>query len=119
MVHPDTPFKTFKELIDYGRANPGKLNYGFSPCRLRAHGHELLKQTVSALPQGRWGDCWPLFMVGIRTGGGGPMMSDMLGGQIPMMFINQDVACSNIRAGKLRALAGQQQSSAIRFTRRC
>ena len=104
VVHPDTPFKTFKELIDYGRANPGKLNYGYTHA---ASGHmamELLKQTVSACPNGAK-DCRPLFMVGIPYRGGGPMMSDMLGGQIPMMFINQDVALQHIRAGKLRALA--------------
>ena len=104
VVHPDTPFKTFKELIDYGRANPGKLNYGYTHA---ASGHmamELLKQTVSACPKGAK-DCRPLFMVGIPYRGGGPMMTDMLGGQIPMMFINQDVALQHVRAGKLRALA--------------
>ena len=37
--------------------------------------------------------------------GGGPMMQDLLGGQIPMMFINQDVALPHVKAGKLRALA--------------
>ena len=44
-------------------------------------------------------------MVGIPYRGGGPMMTDMLGGQIQMMFINQDVALGHIRAGKLRPLA--------------
>ncbi|MEO6624691.1 MAG: tripartite tricarboxylate transporter substrate binding protein [Burkholderiaceae bacterium] len=104
VVHPDTPFKTFKELIDYGKANPGKLNYGYTHA---ASGHmamELLKQTVSECPKGAR-DCKGLFMVGIPYRGGGPMMTDMLGGQIPMMFINQDVALGHIRAGKLRPLA--------------
>ena len=104
VVHPDTPFKTFKELIDYGKVNPGKLNYGYTHA---ASGHmamELLKQTVSACPKGAK-DCKGLFMVGIPYRGGGPMMTDMLGGQIPMMFINQDVALGHIRAGKLRPLA--------------
>ena len=104
VVHPDTPFKTFKELIDYGKANPGKLNYGYTHA---ASGHmamELLKQTVSACPKGAK-DCKGLFMVGIPYRGGGPMMTDMLGGQIQMMFINQDVALGHIRAGKLRPLA--------------
>ena len=104
VVHPDTPFKTFKELIDYGKANPGKLSYGYTHA---ASGHmamELLKQTVSKCPKGTK-DCKGLFMVGIPYRGGGPMMTDMLGGQIPMMFINQDVALGHIRAGKLRPLA--------------
>ena len=98
VVHPDQPFKTFQELITYIRKNPGKLNYGYTHA---ASGHmamELLKQVGGE--GGR-----PLFIVGIPYRGGGPMMQDLLGGQIPMMFINQDVALPQVRAGKLRALA--------------
>jgi tripartite-type tricarboxylate transporter receptor subunit TctC len=106
VVHPDTPFKTLKELVDYGKANPGKLNYGYTHA---ASGHmamELLKQTVSTCvgPAGS-SNCKGLFMVGIPYRGGGPMMTDLLGGQIPLMFINQDTALQHVRAGKLRALA--------------
>jgi tripartite-type tricarboxylate transporter receptor subunit TctC len=113
VVHPGTPFKTFKELIDYGRANPGKLSYGYTHA---ASGHmamELLKQAVSSCPENKDKNgkvdlkktCTPLFMVGIPYRGGGPMMTDILGGQIPLMFINQDTALQHVRSGKLRALA--------------
>ena len=98
VVHPEQPFKTFQELITYIRRNPGKLNYGYTHA---ASGHmamELLKQVGGEKGQ-------PLFIVGIPYRGGGPMMQDLLGGQIPMMFINQDVALPHIKAGKLRALA--------------
>ncbi len=98
VVHPDQPFRTFGELIDYIRKNPGKMNYGYTPA---ASGHmamELLKQVGGVKGQ-------PLFIVGIPYRGGGPMMQDLLGGQIPMMFINQDVALPHVKAGKLRALA--------------
>lgn len=103
VVHPSTPYKTFKELLDYVRANPGKLNYGFTHA---ASGHmamELLKLEASKCPTGK--DCKGVFMVGIPYRGGGPMMQDMLGGQIPLMFINQDVALQHVKAGKLRPLA--------------
>jgi tripartite-type tricarboxylate transporter receptor subunit TctC len=103
VVHPDTPFKTLKDLIDYGKANPGKLNYGYTHA---ASGHmamELLKQTASDCKGAA--NCRPLFMVGIPYRGGGPMMTDILGGTIPLMFINQDVALQHVKAGKLRALA--------------
>ena len=98
VVHPDQPFKTFQELVAYIRKNPGKMNYGYTHA---ASGHmamELLKQVGGE--NGR-----PLYIVGIPYRGGGPMMQDLLGGQIPMMFINQDVALPHIKAGKLRALA--------------
>jgi len=104
VVHPDRPIKTFQELVAYGKANPGKLTYGYTHA---ASGHmamELLKQTVSECPKGVK-DCKGLFMVGIPYRGGGPMMTDMLGGQIDLMFINQDVALQHVKAGKLRALA--------------
>jgi tripartite-type tricarboxylate transporter receptor subunit TctC len=98
VVHPDQPFKTFQELLAYIRKNPGKLNYGYTHA---ASGHmamELLKQVGGVNGQ-------PLYIVGIPYRGGGPMMQDILGGQIPLMFINQDTALPHIKAGKLRALA--------------
>jgi len=98
VVHPSQPFNTFQDLIGWIRKNPGKLNYGYTHA---ASGHmamELLKQVGGEKGQ-------PLFIVGIPYRGGGPMMQDLLGGQIPMMFINQDVALPHIKAGKLRALA--------------
>ncbi|MBW8720432.1 MAG: tripartite tricarboxylate transporter substrate binding protein [Polaromonas sp.] len=82
-----------------------KLSYGYVPA---ASGHmamELLKQTVGTCSGVKKENCKPLFMVGIPYRGGGPMLTDILGGQIPLMFINQDVAQPHIKAGKLRALA--------------
>jgi len=93
VVHPSTPFRTLKELVDYAKANPGKLDYGYTPA---ASGHmamEQFKQTAG------------IFMLGIPYRGGGPMMTDILGGTIKMMFINQDVALQHVKAGKLRPLA--------------
>jgi tripartite-type tricarboxylate transporter receptor subunit TctC len=93
VVHPSMPFKTLKEMVDYAKANPGKLDYGFTPA---ASGHmamELFKQTAG------------IFMLGIPYRGGGPMMTDILGGTIKVMFINQDVALQHIKAGKLVPLA--------------
>jgi tripartite-type tricarboxylate transporter receptor subunit TctC len=104
VVHPSAPFSTFQGLVEYAKANPGKLNYGYTHA---ASGHmamELLKQTVSACPAGKK-DCKGMFMVGIPYRGGGPMMTDLLGGQIPLMFINQDSALQHVKSGKLKALA--------------
>ncbi len=104
VVHPGTPFKTLKELVDYGKANPGKLDYGFTHA---ASGHmamELFKQTASACAPAQK-DCKGLFMVGIPYRGGGPMLNDIQAGTIKLMFINRDAALPHVRAGKLRALA--------------
>ncbi len=104
VVNAGTPFMSFKDLVEYVRKNPGKLNYGYTHA---ASGHmamELLKQRASECPKTQK-DCNGFFMVGIPYRGGGPMMQDLLGGQIPLMFINQDVALPHVKAGKLRALA--------------
>jgi tripartite-type tricarboxylate transporter receptor subunit TctC len=93
VVNASQPFNSLAELVSYAKANPGKLDYGFTHA---ASGHmamELFKQTAG------------IFLTGIPYRGGGPMMAAVLGNQIPMMFINQDVALPHVKAGKLRALA--------------
>jgi tripartite-type tricarboxylate transporter receptor subunit TctC len=93
VVNPATPYKSVKDVVDYAKANPGKLDYGFTHA---ASGHmamELFKQTAG------------IYMTGISYRGGGPMLTDILGGTIPMMFINQDAALPHVKAGKLRPLA--------------
>ncbi len=105
VVNPQTPFRTVKDVVDFARANPGKLDYGFTHA---ASGHmamELFKQTACAAAGAKAGACQPLAMVGIPYRGGGPMMTAILGNEIPMMFINQDVALPHVKAGKLRAIA--------------
>ena len=93
VVHPSTPFKTLQDVIEYAKRNPGKLDYGYTHA---ASGHmamELFKQTAG------------LFMTGIPYRGGGPMLTDLLAGTIPLIFLNQDVVLQHVRSGKLRALA--------------
>ncbi len=93
VVHPSTPFRTVKDIVDYARKNPGKLDYGFTHA---ASGHmamELFKQTTG------------VFLTGIPYRGGGPLLNDLLAGTVPMIFINQDAALPHIKAGKIRAIA--------------
>lgn len=93
VVHPSLPFKTVKDVVDYAKKNPGKLDYGFTHA---ASGHmamELFKQTTG------------IFLTGIPYRGGGPLLNDLLAGTVPMIFINQDAALPHIKAGKLRPLA--------------
>jgi len=107
VVGAGVPFKTFAELVAYGKANPGKLSYGYTHA---ASGHvamELFKQTVNVcLVNAKGGrDCAGMSVVGVPYKGGGPLMTALLEGQVPMAFINQDAAAPQVKAGKLRALA--------------
>jgi tripartite-type tricarboxylate transporter receptor subunit TctC len=93
VVNAERPYKTLGEVVSYAKANPGKLDYGYTHA---ASGHmamELFKQTAG------------VFMTGIPYRGGGPMMNAILANEIPMMFINQDVVIQHVKSGKLRALA--------------
>lgn len=93
VVNPSFPAKTFKEFIAHVKANPGKVDYGQVTA---SSGHlttEYLKQVAG------------LDMVGIAYKGGAPALADVLAGQIPLMFTNQDAVLPHVKAGKLRALA--------------
>jgi tripartite-type tricarboxylate transporter receptor subunit TctC len=93
VVNADRPFKTLKDVVQYAKANPGKLDYGYTHA---ASGHmamELFKQTAG------------IFMTGIPYRGGGPMLTAAISNEIPFMFINQDVALPHVKSGKLHALA--------------
>ena len=93
VVNPATPYKTLADIVDFAKKNPSKLDYGFTHA---ASGHmamELFKQTAG------------IELTGISYKGGGPMLTDLLGGTIPMMFINQDAALPHVKAGKLRPIA--------------
>ncbi len=93
VVNPAFPARTFKEFVAYAKAHPGKLDYGQVTA---SSGHlttEYLKQVAG------------LQMVGIAYKGGAPALTDVIAGQIPLMFTNQDAVLPHVKAGKLRALA--------------
>ena len=106
VVHPDRPFKTLKDIVDFARANPGKLDYGYTYASSGHMAMELLRQaTATCTDPKKKLNCNPLPIVGIPYRGGGPLMNAILGNEIPMEFINQDAALPYVAAGKLRPIA--------------
>ena len=94
VVHPSVPAKTVKELIDYARAQPGKLSYASSGAGTSIHlSGELFKMLAK------------VDMVHIPYKGSAPAMTDMIGGQVQVMFDNMPSALPHVKGGKLRALA--------------
>lgn len=94
VVHPKHPFKTIKELVDYAKANPGKLNYG-SPGAGTSHhlAMELFMKVTGTS------------FVHVPYRGAGPMMQDFLAGQIDLVFDGMGTSSTQMKAGKLRGLA--------------
>ena len=99
VVNPSIPVKTVRELIEYGKVNPGKISYGSSGNGSPHHlSGELLKQ-MTGMP-----------FVHVPYRGGGPAVNDVLGGQIPMVFSSMVTVLQHIKSGALRAIAVTQMT---------
>jgi tripartite-type tricarboxylate transporter receptor subunit TctC len=93
-VHPSMPVKTIPEFIAYAKANPGKVTMASFGAGSTAHiTGELFKMTTGV----------DLLHVPYR--GSGPMLTDLVGGQVQMSFDNLPASIEFIKTGKLRALA--------------
>ncbi|MSQ73870.1 MAG: tripartite tricarboxylate transporter substrate binding protein [Betaproteobacteria bacterium] len=95
MVHPAVPAKTLQELVAYARSRPGKLTYGSFGAGSIAHLAGAMLQ--SAIPG--------LDIVHVPYKGAPPAMTDLIGGQIDMLFLTVSSAAPHIQSGKLRGLA--------------
>ena len=94
VVHPSLPVKSVRELIPLAKAHPGQLNYASGGTGSAQH--------------------LPMEMLRVETGinivhvpykGLGPAFSDVLGGQVPMMFTGVSNVVPYMKTGRLRVLA--------------
>ena len=93
VVRADAPYQSLKDIIDHGRANPGKLSYGTSgPGSVSHLSSEMLKNITK------------IQATEIPYKGGVDAVKDLLGGQIHFIFSDTLPAMAHVRAGKLRAL---------------
>jgi len=94
VVHPSVPAKDVSELVALARAQPGKLNFGSGGKGIQSHiSGEMFKSAVG------------VDIVHIPYKGSSGARTDILGGQVQMMFDAITTMAPNVRAGKLRALA--------------
>ncbi|QJR16001.1 tripartite tricarboxylate transporter substrate binding protein [Usitatibacter palustris] len=94
VVHPAFPPKTVRELIDLAKAKPDTVTFASSGNGTSIHlSGELFKSMAGVK------------MTHIPYKGSGPMLIDVMGGQVNLTFDNLSAAIQHIRSGKLRALA--------------
>lgn len=94
IVPPNSPITSPKDLIDFARKNPGKLNFGSGSNGSTGHlAGELMKQLTGT------------FIVHIPYSGGNPALLALMSGQTDLMFDNLANASAQIKAGKVRPLA--------------
>jgi tripartite-type tricarboxylate transporter receptor subunit TctC len=101
VVNPSLPVHSVKELIDYAKANPGKLNFASSGNGTSIHLSGELFKTMAGVQ-----------MTHVPYKGSAPALSDLMGGQVQLMFDNLPSSLGLIKAGKLRALAVTSASRA-------
>jgi tripartite-type tricarboxylate transporter receptor subunit TctC len=94
VVNPSVPVKTIPELIAYAKANPGKLNMASSGNGSTIHmSGELFKMLTGTN------------MIHVPYRGGAPALTDMISGQVQVMFDNIPTCAEHVKSGKLRGLA--------------
>ncbi|MDQ0358340.1 tripartite-type tricarboxylate transporter receptor subunit TctC [Rhodoplanes tepidamans] len=94
VVNPSVPAKTVQEFIDWVKANPGKVNLASSGNGTSIH---LSGELFMAMTGAK--------MTHVPYRGSAPAVTDLLGGQVHVMFDNLPSAIEHIKAGRLRALA--------------
>jgi tripartite-type tricarboxylate transporter receptor subunit TctC len=95
-LHPSVPAKNLKELIAYARANPDRMSYGSAGTgSVNQLAGELFKQLTKLNA-----------VIHVPYKGGGPAITDLVGGQIPIVFANVTGQIIDLhRTGKIRVVA--------------
>ena len=93
-VHPALPANNVKELIAYGKANPGKLNFASGGIGSSQHFSGELFKAMSGID-----------MTHIAYKGTSPAFADLISGQVSLIFDNMVLPLQNVKSGKLKALA--------------
>jgi tripartite-type tricarboxylate transporter receptor subunit TctC len=94
VVHPTLPVKSVNELIALAKAKPGQLNYGSGGVGSSPYlAGELFKAMAG------------VDIVRVNYKGGGPAVTDLVGGQLQLMFASATASLPHIASGRLRALA--------------
>jgi len=104
VVHPSVQAKTIAEFVKEANSRPGGIPYGTSGIGSAGNlAGELFRLMAKAN------------LIHVPYKGGGPAMSDLLGGQIPSVFASATTATPQVKAGKLRALGstGAKRSASL------
>ena len=94
VVNPSVPARTVPEFIAHAKANPGKISFGSPGIGTPGHVSGELFKIMTGVE-----------MIHVPYRGGGAVVSDLLGGQVQVLFGTTSLTVEQVRAGKLRALA--------------
>src|SRR3954464_1257354 len=104
VVHPSTPFQNVGDIVSRSKKEPNKWSYGTSGVGGPHHlSGEYFKAVTGA------------DLLHVPYKGGGPAMTDLMGGQVPMLFSSLGPAVGAVKSGKIRALAVTSLSRSAAF----
>ncbi len=94
VAHPALPANNVKELVALAKSKPGQLNFGSSGTGTATHlGMELLKLATG------------IDVVHVPYKGGAPAVTDLIAGQVQMIFVSMPSVMPHVQSGRLKALA--------------
>src|SRR3954471_14591106 len=94
VVHPSTPFRTPADVIEASKREPNKWSYGTSGV---GGPHHLSGEDFKSVTGAQ--------LLHVPYKGGGPAMTDLMGGQVPMLFSSLGPSVGAVKGGKIRPLA--------------
>jgi len=101
VVNPALPVQSVKELIAYAKTNPGKVGYVTAGANTSQHLTGIMLEKVTGAQ-----------LIHVSYKGGGPALTDLLGGQVQMGILVLGPIMQHVQSGKLRALAVIESSRA-------
>ena len=94
VVHPSTPFRSVADVVSVSKREPNKWSYGTSGV---GGPHHLSGEYFKSVTGAR--------LLHVPYKGGGPAMTDLMGGQVPMLFSSLGPSVGAVKSGKIRAIA--------------
>ena len=104
VAHPSFPPSSMKELIEYAKANPDKVTYGSAGAGSSNHLSGLLLIEMTGVK-----------MIHVPYKGGGPLIADLLGGHLNIVFGTLPLYEQHVRSGKMKAIAALSKARIAQF----
>ena len=93
VVHPGLPIRSVQDLIAQAKAKPGAINYGTMGAGSSGHVNMAMFERLAGVD-----------LTAVHYRGGGPLMTDLLGGHVQAGFVSLTLVAQQVKAGQLRAL---------------
>ena len=102
VVNPGVPVKTPKELVELAKSKPGKLSYGSAGNGTSIHMSAEMFKAMTGID-----------MAHVPYKGAAPAMTDLIGGQVQLMFADATSVIPHVKSGKVRAVAATKHVEAM------